>query len=109
MEIVLPIVLGILALAYISQPFWMGASSTKEPQVESQSWSAEQLELDRDLGKIDEREFRELNPDLPVQASSTKRVSVEALIGAFRRQKRVELAVEAEVLVARARRKKSPQ
>lgn len=105
MEIVLPLILGVFALAYISLPFWGGVSSTKEKTEELPTWSAEQLELDRDLGKIDDREFRELNPNVPVSAS-TKRISVEGLIGAVRRQKRLDLTVETEILVARARRKK---
>ncbi len=108
MEWFLPLVLGAMALFYICQPLWAGASAARRA-VKFEGWhSLEQLEIDRQLGKIDDSEFEELQKRVPVEApkSETASTSLEALIFGARRQKRVHIALESEVLIARARRKK---
>ncbi len=107
MEWLLPIVIGSMALFYICQPLLVGASQTKrESQIEG--WhSLEQLEIDRQLGKIDDAELEELKKRVLVETpQKTGGFSVEALIFGARRQKRMNIALESEVLIARARRKK---
>jgi hypothetical protein len=65
MEWMLPLVLGALALFYICQPLLSGASQTKR-QTNFEGWhSLEQLEIDRQLGKIDDAEFEELKKRVP--------------------------------------------
>ncbi len=108
MEWLLPLVLGTMALFYICQPLLSGASSARRA-AKFEGWhSLEQLEIDRELGKIDEAELEELKQRVPVEAPAAPRVarSIEALIFGARRQKRLNVALESEVLIARARRKK---
>ncbi len=62
-----------------------------------------QLEIDRALGKIDEAEFQELRAQTPDEPRS---MPVEALIYAWRRTRRLNTALEAEVLISRARRRR---
>lgn len=105
MEITLAVVLGAIALAYICSPLWSGVAATGHA-ARRQDWhTVEQLELDREMGKIDEAEYEELKPTLPV--ATTPLPSLEGLIMGARRQKRAELSIESEVLIARARRKKA--
>ena len=99
-----PLLVGIVALAYITMPLWAGASSESKLRRAAQVVSREQLELDRELGKIDATEYDELNALLPKEEPKFGDSVVESLIGAFRRRRKTELSVEAEVLVARARR-----
>ncbi|PQV65546.1 hypothetical protein B1R32_101288 [Abditibacterium utsteinense] len=108
MEWLLPLVLGAMALFYICQPLLSGASSAQR-QTKFEGWhSLEQLEIDRNLGKIDEAEWEELKKRVPVEAPlvAPGARSLESLIFGVRRQKRIHLALESEVLIARARRKK---
>ncbi|HEX8465046.1 MAG TPA: hypothetical protein VF627_10560 [Abditibacterium sp.] len=102
MEWLLSAVLGALALAYVCSPLWMGAASSRAG-ASGEGWhSLEQLEIDRELGKIDDAEYEELKARIPAPAAP--RVSLEALIFGARRQKRLNAAAETEVLIARARR-----
>lgn len=107
MEWLLPLVLGSMALFYICQPLFSGASAARR-QEKFEGWhSLEQLEIDRQLGKIDDDELEELRKRVPVEAPKSKAgVSVESLIFGARRRKRLNMALESEVLIARARRKK---
>ena len=101
----LPIIIGVLALAFITMPLWMGNASETKLRKSALVISREQLELDRELGKIDAAEYDELNALLPAEEPKFGSQTVESLIGAFRRKRKLNLSVEAEVLVARARRK----
>ncbi len=105
MNYLLPLVIGIAALAFITMPLWNGASGAPRLKRGPLLVSREQLELDRELGKIDAAEYDELDALLPRPAPRVSEGAIENLIGAFRRKRRVEREVEAEVLVARARRK----
>jgi hypothetical protein len=107
MDYLLPIVLGGLALVYICQPLWAGASPLRAAR--SEGWhSFEQLEMDRELGKIDDAEYEELQSRIPVTAAPTVPLSVlESIIMRTRRQKRLDTALEVEILVERARKNKS--
>ena len=105
MDWLLPLVLGAAALVYICAPLWAGASDTHRSAAPEGWHTTEQLELDRELGKIDTAEYEELKPQVASVAQS-ELPSLEALIYGVRRQKRAEIAVETEVLIARARKKK---
>ena len=105
MNYLLPFVIGVAALAWITLPLWSGAGTSPQVRRGPLVVSREQLELDRELGKIDAAEYEELDALLPKPAPRVSEGVVESLIGAFRRRRRAELDVEAEVLVARARRK----
>ena len=105
MNFLLPIVIGVAALAYITMPLWSGAGAAPRVRNGALLVSREQLELDRELGKIDAAEYDELDALLPKPAPRVSEGAIENLIGKFRRNRRVEREVEAEILVARARRK----
>ena len=105
MDWLLPLVLGAAALFYICAPLWSGASDEKRIARNENCHTMEQLELDRAMGKIDAAEYDELKPRAAERAPSHL-PSLESLIYGVRRQKRAEIAVESEVLIARARRKK---
>ncbi len=108
MEWLLPLVLGALALFYICQPLWAGASQTKR-QASFEGWhSLEQLEIDHQLGKIDDAEFEELQNRVPVAAPvgvADENNALERLIFGARRQKRLQISLESEILIARARKR----
>lgn len=108
MEWLLPLVLGALALFYVCQPLWAGATASRGT-ARYEGWhSLEQLEIDRQLGKIDDAEFEELQTRVPVAAPATERVdtnALETLIFGARRQKRLQLSLESEILIARARKR----
>ena len=99
-----PLLVGIMALAYITMPLWSGASGETRLRRAAHVVSREQLELDRELGKIDAAEYDELDALLPREEPKFGEQFAEGLIGKFRHRRRVELSLEAEVLVARARR-----
>lgn len=103
--IVLPIIIGALALAFVTMPLWTGGAGELKLRKSALVISREQLELDRELGKIDAAEYDELNALLPVEEPKFGGSVVESLVGAFRRTRKLDASVEAEVLVARARRK----
>jgi len=102
----LPAVLGIVALLYILMPLWAGESARTLRPSDILVYGVEELDLDHDLGKIDEDEWKARRPALLAQAAPIqKKISVESLIRSFRLSKRAALSIEAEVLVARGRRK----
>ena len=101
----LPAIVGLAAIAYITMPLWSGTSGETRLRRAAHVVSREQLELDRELGKIDAAEYDELNALLPREEPKFGEQFAESLIGKFRRRHKMELSVEAEVLVARARRK----
>jgi hypothetical protein len=103
MEWLFPIVLGGAALFYIVSPLWAGTSGNVRKSLPENWHTVEQLDIDRDLGKIDDAEWEELKPEMP---APSPQISLEALIFGARRQKRVNTALESEVLIARARKKK---
>lgn len=104
---ILPVILGIAALLYILTPIWAGAAQRSIRPSDVVVYGVEELDLDHDLGKIDEDEWKTRRPALLAQAlPAPQRVSVETLIRGFRRARRAELAIESEVLVARARKQK---
>jgi len=105
----LPAVLGVVALLYILMPLWTGATEQRLTPSDVVVYGVEELDLDHDLGKIDEDEWKARRPALLAQAAPIRRkMSVESLIRSFRVAKRAGLAVEAEVLIARGRRKSTP-
>lgn len=108
MEWLLPLILGAMALFYICQPLWSGASASQR-QTQFEGWhSLEQLEIDRQLGKIDDEEFEELKERVPPAtplAQPTAPHGLEALIFGARRQKRLQMSLESEILIARARKR----
>lgn len=100
MEWIFPVLLGGAALFYIASPLWAGAAPTPR-SAPGENWhTLEQLEIDRDLGKIDDAEVEELRPQLPAPFPS-----LEALIFGARRRKRLETSLESEILIAQARKK----
>ena len=101
----LPAIVGVVALAFITMPLWSGNSSETRLRRAAHVVSREQLELDRELGKIDAAEYDELNALLPKEEPRFGEAAIESLVGAFRRRRKLDLSVEAEVLVARARRR----
>lgn len=107
LPILLPIIVGLTALAFITMPLWSGASGEIRLRRAAQVVSREQLELDRELGKIDAAEYDELDALLPKEEPKFGEAAIESLVGTFRRRRKVELSVEAEVLVSRARRNRA--
>lgn len=103
--ILLPIIVGVLALAFITMPLWMSNTGAVKLRKAPLVVSREQLELDRELGKIDATEYDELNALLPREEPKFGGSIVESLVGSFRRKRKLDLSVEAEVLVTRARNK----
>lgn len=100
----LPIIVGLAALAFVTMPLWSGASNPMQLRRAAHVVSREQLELDRELGKIDATEYDELNALLPAEEPKFGEQFAESLIGKFRRRRKMDLSVEAEILVARVRR-----
>lgn len=105
MEFLLPIVLGASALVFITMPFWGGASQLGAKRRAEAVLTSQNLDLDRELGKMDDDEWRELRP-LVAQNEIESVGDVESLIGQFRRARRLDLSLESEILVARARKKR---
>lgn len=111
MEWLLPVVLGALALVYICQPLWSGAANAPR-QTRFEGWhSLEQLEIDHQLGKIDDAELEELKARVSVVAPVAAPVEnnwgvLEGLIFRARRHKRLQISLESEILIARARQAK---
>jgi hypothetical protein len=95
-------VIAAAAIVYICFPLWAGASQVRRGARHETWHSVEQLEIDRELGKIDDAEYEELKPRLPVR---TALPPLEALIYGARQQKRAQTAIETEILIARARKK----
>jgi len=108
METLFPVLIGVAALIYILMPLISGATPHQSKPQHEAVMSNAQIELDQELGKIDVAERAELEAQLP-KTVVRETVSVESIIGAFRRQRRVDTALEAEVLIARARKKKKQQ
>ena len=106
-DLMLPAVLGLAALAYIFLPLFAGASKRSIHAVDYVP-GVEELDLDHDLGKIDEDEWksRRVLLENAARSASVPTTNIERLIFNFRRQKRAELALESEILIARRRRKK---
>lgn len=103
MGIFFGMVFGIGTLLYLIAPF-RGFSSSKMRRLKatSEGWNTlPQLELDRELGKIDEAEFQELKqrtrPDVLVTSP------IESLIAGVRAARKLDRSLETEVLVARQR------
>lgn len=107
LPILLPVIVGLTALAFITMPLWSGASGETRLRRAAHVVSREQLELDRELGKIDAAEYDELDALLPEEEPKFGEQFAESLISKFRRRHKLELSVEAEVLVARARRSRA--
>lgn len=109
METIFPILIGVAALIYILTPLLGGAAPFRVRSKNEALVSGAQIELDAELGKIDDAERADLDANIaaqtPREAASGHAVSVEALIRGARSAKRVELDLESEILVARARRK----
>jgi hypothetical protein len=104
MDYLLLIVVGVATAIFVFSPLWGRSRELGAPTVDAAVFNTlPQLEIDRALGKIDEAEYQELRklaPDEP------RLLPVEALIYAWRRTRRLNTAVEAEVLIARARRRR---
>ena len=104
LPILLPIIVGVAALAFITLPLWSASAGATRLRRAAHVVSREQLELDRELGKIDAAEYDELDALLPKEAPKFGEAAIESLVGSFRRRRKLNVSVEAEVLVARARR-----
>lgn len=102
----LPAVLGLVALAYIFMPLVAGASKRTIHPVDYVP-GIEEVDLDHDLGKIDDEEWtlKRAALERAARASQLPQTNIERLILNFRRARRVEIAAEAEVLIARNRKK----
>lgn len=104
METLFPVLIGVAALFYILMPLLGDSSPFASRAKDEQLVSRAQIELDADLGKIDESERENLEAQLPPEAPR-ETVSVESLIRGARAAKRVDIELESEVLIARARRR----
>ena len=103
----LPILLGLIALAYIFMPLLVGASDTKFRPVNYVP-GVEELDLDHDLGKIDDEEWTQRRRAMLEQTERSSQLpptNIERLIYNFRRARRTEISAEAEILIARNRKK----
>ena len=58
----LPAILGVVALLYILMPLWAGASEQRLKPSDVVVYGVEELDLDHDLGKIDEDEWKARRP-----------------------------------------------
>jgi len=107
MSFLLPTLIGLAALAYIFMPLWAG-ESRRHLRSTNYVPGVEELDLDRDLEKIDDDEWqrRRLVLEQAAPAVPLPLTNIERLIWNFRRQKRAELALEAEIWVARERNKR---
>ncbi len=107
MTVLLPLLLGLAALAYILMPLWAGESK-RELRSTDYVPGVEELDLDRDLEKIDDAEWqgRRLLLEQAAPSALPPLLNVERLIWNFRRARRADLAAEAEIWVARERRKR---
>ncbi|RYX84577.1 hypothetical protein EON83_09515 [bacterium] len=107
-NLLLPALLGIVALAYIFMPLWAGPSSRTIHAV-NYIPGVEELDLDHDLGKIDDAEWKTRRAQMENAAHlpQPQLTNIERIIWNFRRSRRAELALEAEILIARGRKKRS--
>jgi Tfp pilus assembly protein PilN len=105
METLFPVLIGVAALFYILMPIFSGATPHESQPQQETVLSNAQIELDEELGKIDIQEREELEAQIP-KTVEREIISVESIIRSFRRQRRLDTALEAEVLIARARKKK---
>ena len=107
MTFLLPALLGLAALAYILMPLWAGESK-RQLRATDYVPGVEELDLDRDLEKIDDDEWqsRRLLLEQAAPAAPLPLTNIERLIWNFRRARRADLALEAEIWVARERRKR---
>lgn len=102
MQYLVPVIVGIATLAFILAPFWIRMGGSGHLRSTGESWhSLAQLDLDRELGKIDDAEYEELKNRIQTEAAPVP--PLEALIYRFRLQRRLDTALEAEILIARAR------
>ena len=103
----LPALLGAVALVYIFMPLWAGASQRNIRAVDYVP-GVEELDLDHDLGKIDDAEWEERRAQMLIAAPTAQPplTNIEVLIWNFRRARRTDLALEAEILISRGRKKR---
>ena len=101
----LPALLGAVALVYIFMPLWAGASQRNIRTVDYVP-GVEELDLDHDLGKIDDAEWTERRAQMISAAPLPPLTNIEVLIWNFRRVRRADLALEAEILISRGRKKR---
>ena len=64
MELLVPLMLALVALAFIFMPLWAGETQLRRRPKAAALFSRDQLELDRELGKIDAAEYDELTPQM---------------------------------------------
>lgn len=105
----LPALLGGAALFYIMMPLWGTVTAAfSRPKVEASRYSLNQLELDHELGKIDDEEYAQLKPQIEAleEQGDEPFFDLEDVIAAVRRERRVDLALESEILIARERVKR---
>lgn len=109
MEIFFTVILAIGTLLYVMSPFrFADAGGRRRYQPAAETWNTmPQLELDKELGKIDEQEYEELKqrtrPDLTV------RTPIEAIISGVRAARKLDRSLETEVLIARQRKNRKSQ
>lgn len=97
----IPWIVAAATAVYILAPLFGFTNGRKVQAANEESWhTLPQLEADRELGKIDETEYQEMKR----HATAPPLWNVEGLIYALRRARRLDVAVEAEVLIQRARR-----
>lgn len=107
-NLLLPALLGLIALAYIFMPLWSGPSEQNIHAIDYVP-GVEELDLDHDLGKIDDAEWKERRTQMEKAAlhSQPQLTNIERLIWNFRRVRRADISLEAEILIARGRKKRS--
>lgn len=106
MTIFLTAILCCATLVFVFGPLFSRDETPKIWAHERERWlSVPQLELDRALGKIDDAEFEELKQR--ANQESVYLSPLEAAIFTFRWVRRADKSIEAEILVARARKKKN--
>lgn len=104
MDYLLLLIVGVATAIFVLSPLWgRGRALDAKPAEAAVFNTLPQLEIDRALGKIDEAEYQELRRQAP---DEPRLMPVEALIYAWRRTRRLNTAVEAEVLIARARKRR---
>lgn len=100
----IPWIVALATLAFVLVPFCSKGETGRSGRVREESWhSLTQLDTDRAMGKIDDAEYEELKAHVTAPPSIW---SLESVIMAARRARRLSLALEAEVLIKRARRGK---
>lgn len=103
--VILSYVVAAATLAFVLAPLFGADPGRLRRGTSNESWlSLAQLDLDRELGKVDEAEYEELQKRA---RSSLPSFPLEAFVYSYRAARRQDKALESEILVVRARRRSS--